>query len=270
MNPNSLIIFVFCLCNVAQFYSFNAHYPYMKHTHYDEPDRYYSSLRTLDDFLRELFSILREKGLLKNTIIVGSSDHGEERIGKKYPRLNTLTPRILHAVSYIYYPSKIVPDQKSADRLRSNTQQLVSTLDLHTTILGILKASHLNVNLSEYHPGCVHGVDLAAVNISDTRVVAASNAISTSNQLKLVALMTKQSALYNRRAKYEYKELSQGKNNTYVMSFDGCERNECLATLDGETKDHFKEALNRFKNYSFGLIEGRESHFVEFFESILV
>ena len=43
----------------------------------DPISRYYSSLRTMDEALREMFAALNVTGDLRNTIIMAAADHGE-------------------------------------------------------------------------------------------------------------------------------------------------------------------------------------------------
>ena len=61
----------------AQFYNFNIHYPYMKKGGPPTAQKYFSGLSTMDEFLKRLFEILEKTDQLKNTIIIGSGDHGD-------------------------------------------------------------------------------------------------------------------------------------------------------------------------------------------------
>ena len=257
----------------AQFYAFNTHYPYMKDSTYQETDRYYSSLRTVDEFLQGLFDILSKTGQLNNTIIIGSGDHGEHVVGRKYVRLGAYSPQILSTASYIYYPSHLMHNKSIAGRLRQNTKQLTTTLDLYPTIRSILHDDTPRngiVNWTEVHRGCMTGVDLAAVDIPDNRVVAASNSISSAGIYgHLWALMTKDSALYHRKHSRAHKPLQQGKNSSYVMSFRGCEGRNCLVDLDESGKDQFRHVLETFKNDSRIRDEVKKSDSVEFVELLV-
>lgn len=57
----------------AQFYTFNTHFPYRKDSKKTpaQPHRYYNSLQTMDEFLKNLFGVLNRTGRLENTIIIG-------------------------------------------------------------------------------------------------------------------------------------------------------------------------------------------------------
>ena len=134
-----------------------------------------ASLATTDELLEGIFDILNKTGNLDNTIIVGSSDHGDDILAT-YVRLSALSSNVLHAASYIYYPKQLMPDPRIANQLRRNTDQLTSTLDLYPTILGILQGG-CNF-LTRSGQGCITGVDLAAIDIPDNRTVISWDAVS--------------------------------------------------------------------------------------------
>ena len=124
----------------AQFYNFNQHYPYARRAGASKNDhRYYQSLGTTNEFLRSLFEILDKTGRLRNTIIVGSGNFGDEPFKAKFAGHEALSSNILQPLSYIYYPRHLLPDPGAAARLRGNTQRLMHTLDLYPTIQGILR-----------------------------------------------------------------------------------------------------------------------------------
>jgi arylsulfatase A-like enzyme len=81
----------------------NQHYPHLRHETYsgtvanssvrqrnNSPlSRYFSSLRTMDESLHDMFAALNATDDLRNTIIMGAGDHGEtpgtqKRLGGKY------------------------------------------------------------------------------------------------------------------------------------------------------------------------------------------
>ena len=174
----------------AQFYNFNQHYPYMRNKGSSKTTKpYYQSLTTTDEFLRRLFEILQETGHLQNTVIIGSGDHGEEPFKKGfYTRLKGLNSNILQPASYVYYPRRLLPDPRAADRLRSNTRKLVHTLDLHAMVRGVLgraSAPGEGGGASAVAPpgdfpgGCITGVDLAEVEVPEDRVVLSWNLLSS-------------------------------------------------------------------------------------------
>ena len=150
------------------------------------------SLATTDEYLEGIFDILNKTGNLHNTIIFGSSDHGDDIIPI---RLYALNSNVLHAASYIYYPKQLMPDPRIADQLRLNTRQLTSTLDFFPTILGVLGYDFL-----AGAQGCITGVDLATVDIPDNRTVISWSSVSNYGDFRrLWGLSTKNVTLYHRR-----------------------------------------------------------------------
>jgi len=196
----------------------------------------------------------------------GAGFIGEHVIGKMYVRLAAFSPQVLSTASYIYYPSRLVQDTTTLERLRRNTQKLTTTLDLFPTIQSILHGGTppKEDNLTE---GCMTGIDLAAVEIRDDRVVVASNSVSTKKKYHLWALMAKESALYHRLQKGSL--VGQGPNNTYVMSFKECEERSCFSELDEPGKDQFRTAIATFKNDTSIRDEVKESDLVNFFERLV-
>ena len=134
---------------------------------------------TLDEFIKGIFDILERTGRLDNTIIVGLGDHGEDPFKKAYVRLGALNSNLLHAGSYIYYPSSIMPNQSVGEVLCHNTQKMTYTQDMYPTIQSILNGSGRNnvdhLYKDYFHDGCITGVDLTTVEIPDDRVVISWN-----------------------------------------------------------------------------------------------
>jgi len=280
----------------AQLYSFNNHYPWLGDPHNRGPpapdaqyggQRYYDSLVTTDEFLKSLFDMLSKTGRLDNTIIIGSGDTGEDPFRSKYVRLSALTPHILQPASYIYYPQHLMPDQSIGARLRRNTKQMVSILDLFPTIYSIAHngggndaAAHL---LPEhFHAGCVTGVDLTSIDIPNDRVTISWNAVSASMMKKppgnLWALNAKDPvtgkafSLYHRLFFSRFAAAKQGKNNFYQLVYGPCLRdvsstNLCMISrVNGHYDALARRAISWIK-YSQGFFgEGvKSSELVEFF-----
>lgn len=92
-------------------------------------DRYDGGIRSVDAQLKELFDFLEERDLINNTVIIITSDHGEEfyehgRIGHK----QSLHKELLN-VPLIFYLPGIEPGRISVQ---------VSVVDIFATILEIL------------------------------------------------------------------------------------------------------------------------------------
>ncbi|MGH7502344.1 MAG: sulfatase-like hydrolase/transferase [Longimicrobiales bacterium] len=92
-----------------------------------EIDAYDGSIRSLDDHLAWLIEDLDRRGLLDNTIVVVTSDHGEE-FGEHgvFTHGNTLFERSLHVPLLIHYPAGLPRGLRVAD--------WISTSDLAATI----------------------------------------------------------------------------------------------------------------------------------------
>ena len=71
--------------------------------------RYYSAIRTVDDTLRDLFSMLKESGELDNTIIVGAGDHGDTPGEMK--RLSDVDAPILDVPLWMHVPRSLLPSR---------------------------------------------------------------------------------------------------------------------------------------------------------------
>ena len=159
----------------AQFYYWNAHDPYFtdKTVVTNITSRKDGMLMTVDKSIENIFQLLSDAGELDNTIVLGSSDHGENCCGNKvkYRRLTHWNANILHPAVYMYVPRKI--SEKSAklyQNLRYNTRQLISTLDLFPTLM-----QFLDINESkEDDPGkskhCVTGFNLLKNRIPTHRI----------------------------------------------------------------------------------------------------
>ena len=274
----------------AQFYNTNQHYPYMKKEDMPNPtERYYQSLATTDEFLQRLFAILGRTGRLQNTIVVGSGDYGEEPFkDSKLARLQALNSNILQPLSYVYYPRNLLPDENAAARLRSNTQQLMHTLDLYPTLRGVIARAvapmgeaggEPYVPPNAPHAGCIAGVDLATTDVPADRVVLSWNLFSAANAPKgklrqLWALSTKDRTLYHRTHAKKEPQLQQGKKDAYVLQYDECLRdtapgNLCQAALDAKSKEYFRAAIDWIKTtpmYDEGV---KTSKLVKFFSKMV-
>ena len=222
------------------------------------------SLATTDEFLEGIFDILNKTGNLHNTIIVGSSDHGDDIIAT-YVRLSAFNSNVLHAASYIYYPKQLMPDSRIADQLRMNTRQLTSTLDFFPTILGILGYDFL-----AGAQGCITGVDLATVDIPDNRTVISWTAVSTYGNFRhLWGLSTKNMTLYHRRWQHDYTPLKQGKDDTYILEYGSCTYWFCMRSPTKDDYKDFKEAIHWIKTTSLFGAGVKSSELVHFFENLV-
>jgi len=175
----------------GQIYTFNQHYPYLVSPNSTATTRYYSSLESFDSLLKHLFDLLEETGQLDNTIIVGSGDHGEHPDLQDYIRLKRFNSDVISTATYMWAPKHLFPSEEDRERLRHNTQQTVSTLDLFPTIQHFLYGGSVEetANLRAEHRAadttsandrdhCVSGVDLLSTTVPDDRLSVQWNKIS--------------------------------------------------------------------------------------------
>ena len=239
---------------------------------------YYASLEHTDKFLEGLFDVLSRTGHLKNTIIIGSSDHGEDPFKLRYARLAAWNSNILHAASYMYYPNRFMANAGVGQRLKRNTQQLTSTLDMHSTLRSILhSADGKYKDYPMFDPtaaaaeGCIAGVDLTTVDVPDDRVVLSLNLASkTVRSGELWAISTRDATLYRRKATKVLKHMGQGIDNHYVLLHGKCTSSAntglCMVPLDKTWKEHFCRAIVSLRHGS-GFVgeEVKQSELVQFF-----
>jgi hypothetical protein len=181
----------------ANIYSMNAHYPYVRDETSAFPDgakyRYFSSLETVDDFLRKLFDSLKESGQLENTIIIGSSDHGDTftfHKSKPFARMIAWDPKTLHTAAFMYIPKRLFPSSKARQTLLSNLNKTMSTLDIFPTMQHILYGGNAedttearkandakDIHGDVFQENCITGVDLLGETIPDDRLAISWNIV---------------------------------------------------------------------------------------------
>jgi arylsulfatase A-like enzyme len=107
---------------------------------------YYGMIKCVDDYVGKMTEILRDSGILENTIFLFLSDHGEN-LGS-----HCLFNKMRNTEESIRIPMVFSwPGQIPVSR---NSQQIISTIDVMPTILGLLGIKA---------PGEVQGQDLSAV-----------------------------------------------------------------------------------------------------------
>lgn len=185
----------------AQFYYFNAHYPFYNDVNISKTsDRINGMYTTVDRSIESVFVSLEQAGVLDNTVVIGVGDHGESHGGGKYGRLNTWNAMILHPLMYMHVPKKIADKHPSISAtLRHNTKQLVSILDVHKTLLHILEGNSTK-DYPSTNEHCIRGLDLFNTKIQDNRVAWSITGVSrgTGGGRGNMALHSGISSLYNR------------------------------------------------------------------------
>ena len=118
---------------------FDAHAPYMAPEPYNsmfrsdgprDADRYRGAIRYLDDQLDSLFTTLEQRGILDNTIVVITSDHGEQ-FGEheQWAHANSLYRQVVHVPLVILFPARVPAGQRVA-RQASGRDIAATILDL--------------------------------------------------------------------------------------------------------------------------------------------
>ena len=246
----------------GQIYTFNQHYPYLENDNSTATTRYYSSLESFDALLKRLFDLLRETGQLDNTLIVGSSDHGEHPDLREYIRLKRFNSDVISTATYLYAPKNLFPSEEDRRRLRHNTQQAVSTLDLFPTIQHFLyggsaketdnlRAEHNAADTSSVDDlrHCITGHDLLSTEITDDRLTVQWNSVSQPQSgykgLFLGALSGKASGLYVKGMggkavpeKFRAWELDYGQCTTVWEA-------DCAMELTEERRMHWLKIINK-------------------------
>jgi len=104
---------------------------------------YDRGVRWTDDEIKKLYGLLQSLGLLENTILIITSDHGEEFFEHKGFGHNTMYEELLHVPLIIRYPKKF--------KRGTIIEKTVELIDLQPTILDLL-------NIKPAYP--VHGKSL--------------------------------------------------------------------------------------------------------------
>ena len=138
---------------------FDAHEAYAPPAEYDslfavptrKQRRYEGAIRYLDDQLRRMFDTLRVRGVLDQTIVVVTSDHGEH-FGEhgRWGHGNTMFMELLHVPLVVRYPARVPPGVR--------VDQPVALRDLGATLVdlsGMTGASFPGTSLSRAWSGSV-------------------------------------------------------------------------------------------------------------------
>ena len=107
---------------------------------------YYGMIKCVDDYVGKMTEILRDSGFLENTIFLFLSDHGENLGSHCLFNKMRNTEESIRIPMVFSWPGQIP--------VRRNSQQIISTIDVMPTILGLLGIKA---------PGEVQGQDLSAV-----------------------------------------------------------------------------------------------------------
>ncbi len=123
---------------------FNAtHFPYKapeEFTKWNEKyiDKYDNTILFQDSLLKEVFSILSKKGVLKNTVVIMIGDHGEAfKEHNSIGHIDTYNSETVSIPLLMYIPPKINARINSA-QLKLNTELNTSNSDIVPTVINLL------------------------------------------------------------------------------------------------------------------------------------
>ncbi|PJZ66779.1 sulfatase [Leptospira wolffii] len=102
------------------------------------PDQYDNSVRHIDSLLEDVYGYLKEEGLLENTVVLFTSDHGESLFEHEY--LGHIDSNYIETVSIpmLVYIPPVLQEKVNSQALRRNTDKLVANTDLIPTVIDLL------------------------------------------------------------------------------------------------------------------------------------
>lgn len=248
----------------AQFYMFNSHHPYVPKNPKSKArglKRYYETMESIDESLQIVFDHLNQTGQLNNTIVVGSGDHGEMLEGKG-GRLWHWNPYVLQPLTYMYIPKELAA-KKERDRLRRNTQKLVSTLDLYPTLQRFAySGGNVPAKSDLENAHCILGMDLMEGSIPSDRATFSWNPVSVQGFKNgagiLSTISTRDRGLYahGKKRKLILEEMKFGNCTSSPDSDHNCVYESTEADLD-----YWRGVLGKLGNSTN--IAGRKSFVME-------
>ncbi len=112
---------------------------------------YYGMVSCVDDQIGELIGMLSDRGILDNTIIIFTADHGDNLGSHHLFNKDCLIEEAIRVPLLISWPKKLKPGV--------NTAQVASLVDIMPTLLGLLGADI---------PACAQGTDLSPILRGET------------------------------------------------------------------------------------------------------
>ena len=94
--------------------------------------RYWNAIRYLDEVQDEILQAYAQRGLLDHTLVISTSDHGENFHGPAKGRLDDMRPQTLQVPIWVQLPAGAPPAWAAA--LKANAGRLASNLDLSPTL----------------------------------------------------------------------------------------------------------------------------------------
>ena len=121
---------------------------------------YYGAVTATDDLVGEVLDALEENGIADNTIVVLSSDHGENLGSHHWFNKDLLIEESIRVPMIFRYPAGITP--------KTNHAQIASTIDVMPTLLDLLGL---------VPPESVHGQSLVPVLLGERQTLDRNHAL---------------------------------------------------------------------------------------------
>jgi glucan phosphoethanolaminetransferase (alkaline phosphatase superfamily) len=125
----------------------NTHYPYFSKNqtpHYTHRNRvlddYLAAVGNLDMNINAVLDILESRGLLENTMIVFTSDHGEAfgEVEKRSGHLGMFTVYTTRVPFWLYVPERVLDKRQGLrEQLASNERKNICNTDIYPTVLDL-------------------------------------------------------------------------------------------------------------------------------------
>jgi len=152
---------------------------------FDVESRYFSSIRSTDESLENMFKALEEAGELNNTIIMGAGDHGD--VPGLMRRMEDVNAPILNIPLWMHLPAHLLPSRAFMDKngknssifqserrgmpwtyLNANINRTVSILDIIPTLR---EALDLELYTPEQVKECITGRSLLSDLVPEDRIL---------------------------------------------------------------------------------------------------
>lgn len=202
---------------------------------------YDASIRDLDQATGELLDALEAQGILEDTIVILTSDHGEN-LGEHghFEHRFVIYEPLIHVPLMIYYPKGLAPGRVAEE---------VSTLNLFGTVLDLLDMEFPNTpmereSLLELTPGVAY-TEIAGAEPGWTNKVMRRYPQADWSKLKRSYRSVNQGG-------WKYIEASDGEQELYSLMEDPGERDNRVRANPGKTGElgqQLEERLEALPNY---------------------
>ena len=204
-------------------------------------DNYDSSIHYHDRQLGRLLDELERRGLLSETLIISTSDHGEAFGEHGYSgHLNTFYDEEARVPLWVHLPDALARDQSLVARLRLNAKQSVTNADVLPTVLSLA----VGKNFHDFAPYLSQLTGMSLDRPMPPRAIMMQNYNDIDEKTLFVGL----GVVYG---KYKYLlkfNAGQGEQELYDLDVDPDEQDNIWATVAPEIQKAIIGHILRFKN----------------------